>query len=109
MENHVTEFFKQKGFDLEAIFTGEDTSTVAKAAAVLGVEDGMIAKSLAFRLKDGTPIVLVVCGTGRTRDLVCSSSTARPVCSALRKHSRRPAIRWWGLSLCTSGRGQGLS
>ncbi|WP_341479884.1 YbaK/EbsC family protein [Anaerofilum hominis] len=65
MENKVTEFFKQKGFDLEAVFTGEDTSTVAKAAAVLGVEDGMIAKSLAFRLKDGTPIVLVVCGTGR--------------------------------------------
>ena len=65
MENRVTEFFKQKGFDLEAVFTGEDTSTVAKAAAVLGVEDGMIAKSLAFRLKDGTPIVLVVCGTAR--------------------------------------------
>ena len=65
MENRVTEFFKQKGFDLEAVFTGEDTSTVAKAAAVLGVEEGMIAKSLAFRLKDGTPIVLVVCGTGR--------------------------------------------
>lgn len=61
----MTEFFKQKGFDLQAVFTGEDTSTVAKAAAVLGVEDGMIAKSLAFRLKDGTPIVLVVCGTGR--------------------------------------------
>ena len=65
VENRVTEFFKQKGFDLQAVFTGEDTSTVAKAAAVLGVEDGMIAKSLAFRLKDGTPIVLVVCGTGR--------------------------------------------
>lgn len=40
MENRVTEFFKQKGFDLQAIFTGEDTSTVAKAAAVLGVEEG---------------------------------------------------------------------
>ena len=65
MENRVTEFFKQKGFDLQAIFTGEDTSTVAKAAAVLGVEEGMIAKSLAFRLKDGSAIVLVVCGTGR--------------------------------------------
>ena len=50
MENRVTEFFKQKGFDLQAIYTGEDTSTVAKAAAVLGVEEWMIAKSLAFRL-----------------------------------------------------------
>jgi len=65
MENRVTKFFQEQGYDLTAVFTGEDTSTVAKAAAVLGVEEGMIAKSLAFRLKDGTPIVLVVCGTAR--------------------------------------------
>lgn len=65
MENRVTEFFKEKGFDLTARFTGEDTATVAKAAAVLGVEEGRIAKSLAFRLKDGSCMVLVTEGTAR--------------------------------------------
>lgn len=65
VENKVTEFFKAKGFPLVAQFTGEDTATVAKAAAVLGVEEGRIAKSLAFLLKDGTPIVLVAEGTAR--------------------------------------------
>lgn len=65
MENRVTEYFKKNGFDLTARFTGEDTATVAKAAAVLGVEEGRIAKSLAFRLKDGSCMVLVVEGTAR--------------------------------------------
>lgn len=65
MENRVTRYFKEKGFDLTAQFTGEDTATVAKAAAVLGVEEGRIAKSLAFVLKDGTNIVLVAEGTAR--------------------------------------------
>ncbi len=65
MENRVTAYLKEKQLDLPVLFTGEDTSTVAKAAAVLGVEEGRIAKSLAFRLKDGSAMVLVVCGTGR--------------------------------------------
>lgn len=65
MENRVTAYFEEKGFDLTPRFTGEDTATVAKAAAVLGVEEGRIAKSLAFRLKDGGDIVLVVEGTAR--------------------------------------------
>lgn len=65
MGNRVEEYFKQQGFDLQPVFTGQDTSTVAQAAAVLGVEEGRIAKSLAFRLKDGSAMVLVVCGTGR--------------------------------------------
>ena len=54
MENRVTAYLKEKQLDLPVLFTGEDTSTVAKAAAVLGVEEGRIAKSLAFRLKDGS-------------------------------------------------------
>lgn len=64
MENRVTEFFKTAGLPLAAIFTGEDTSTVQKAAAVLGVEDGQIAKSLALKLPGGTA-VLVTMGTAR--------------------------------------------
>ena len=65
MENRVTEYLKQKGFDLPVYFTGKDTATVAKAAEVLEVEEGRIAKSLAFRLKDGSCMVLVVEGAAR--------------------------------------------
>lgn len=64
MENQVTRFFEEKGFALTPLFTGEDTATVASAAAVLGVEEGMIAKSLGLRLKE-KEIVLVVCGHSR--------------------------------------------
>lgn len=64
MHNQVTEYFKQKGLPLQAVFTGEDTSTVQKAAAVLGVEDGQIAKTLAVHLQNG-PAVLVAMGTAR--------------------------------------------
>lgn len=65
MENRATAYLQEKGFCLEVRFTGEDTATVAKAAAVLGVEEARIAKSLAFRLKDGSCMVLVVEGTAR--------------------------------------------
>ncbi|MGD9559075.1 MAG: YbaK/EbsC family protein [Oscillospiraceae bacterium] len=64
MENRVSSYFKQRGFPLTPRFTGEDTSTVQKAAAVLGVEDGQIAKSLAVRLPEGVA-VLVTMGTAR--------------------------------------------
>lgn len=61
MEDKVSQYFKENGFDLTAIFTGENTATVPLAAKVLGVEEGMIAKSLGMRLRD-RDIVLVVCG-----------------------------------------------
>lgn len=64
MNDRVSAFFEEKNLPLKAIFTGEDTSTVQKAAAVLGVEDGQIAKSLALRLPEGV-IVLVTMGTAR--------------------------------------------
>lgn len=64
MEDKVSQYFKDNGFDLTAIFTGENTATVQLAAQVLGVEEGMIAKSLGMRLKD-KDIVLVVCGHSR--------------------------------------------
>lgn len=69
MNDRVTEFFKQNNLPLTPQFTGEDTSTVQKAAAVLGVEDGQIAKSLALRLPaQEAPAgvgVLVTMGTAR--------------------------------------------
>ncbi len=64
VENRVTAYFEQNNLPLTPIFTGEDTSTVHKAAEVIGVEDGQIAKTLALRLKDG-PGVLVAMGTAR--------------------------------------------
>lgn len=64
MQNAVTDYFKKNNLPLEPVFTGEDTSTVQKAAQVLGVEDGQIAKSLALRLPEGVG-VLVAMGTSR--------------------------------------------
>ncbi|NLW79459.1 MAG: YbaK/EbsC family protein [Ruminococcaceae bacterium] len=64
MNDRVSAWFQEKGYPLTPRFTGEDTSTVQKAAAVLGVEDGQIAKSLAVRLADGVA-VLVTMGTAR--------------------------------------------
>jgi prolyl-tRNA editing enzyme YbaK/EbsC (Cys-tRNA(Pro) deacylase) len=67
--NKVTRYFDEKGLPLTAIFTGQDTSTVQKAAGVLGVEDGQIAKSLAVQLPGAlAPAgvgVLVTMGTAR--------------------------------------------
>lgn len=69
MDDRVSSFFKANNLPLEAVFTGEDTSTVQKAAQVLGVKDGQIAKSLALRLPtDIAPAgvgVLVTMGTAR--------------------------------------------
>lgn len=71
MQTAATQYFEEKGLPLQAIFTGKDTSTVPKAAAVLGVEDGQIAKSLALRLKDGSAAVLVTMGTARLSNPKC--------------------------------------
>lgn len=69
MDNRVSTYFKENNLPLQAQFTGEDTSTVQKAAQVLGVEDGQIAKSLALRLpQEVSPAgvgVLVAMGTAR--------------------------------------------
>ncbi|AQS57678.1 YbaK/EbsC family protein [Desulforamulus ferrireducens] len=54
----VREFFQEKKRDVE-ILTFEDTSTVAKAAASLGVTPGEIAKSLLFKTKDEFIMVLM--------------------------------------------------
>lgn len=64
MPRRVTDYFARHNLPLTPVFTGEDTSTVQKAAEVLGVQPGQIAKSLALRLKDGAAI-LVTEGTAR--------------------------------------------
>ncbi len=67
--SRVSAWINERGLPLSPIFTGEDTSTVHKAAEVIGVEDGQIAKSLALRLPEAcAPAgvgVLVVMGTAR--------------------------------------------
>ncbi len=68
MNDRVSAFLQERGLSAPR-FTGEDTSTVHKAAQVLGVEDGQIAKSLALRLSaEFAPAgagVLVTAGTAR--------------------------------------------
>lgn len=54
----VVEFFQQRRGGVE-ILTFEDTSTVAKAAASLGVTPGEIAKSLLFKIRDDFIMVLM--------------------------------------------------
>lgn len=65
MHNRVTDYFESRNLPLQPIFTGEDTSTVQKAAAVIGVEDGQIAKTLAVHLPEGRVGVLVAMGTAK--------------------------------------------
>ena len=61
----VQAYFKEKNIKNEIILLDANTATVALAAEALGKEPGEIAKTLAFVLKDGTPIVIVVMGTAR--------------------------------------------
>lgn len=64
-QSSVVEFFARKGVKLQILETHEPTPTVATAAAVHGVEPGRIAKTLAFRLKDGDVVLLVARGDAR--------------------------------------------
>lgn len=64
MGNKVIEYFENNKLPLQAIFTGEDTSTVEKAAQVLGTQPAQIAKTLAMHTPEG-PVVVVATGTAR--------------------------------------------
>ena len=61
----VEEYFKKIGrTDLEIKEFPVSSATVELAAKAVGVEPGKIAKSLAFKLKDGA-VVIVLAGTAR--------------------------------------------
>lgn len=62
--SRTQQHFDALGADLQVIETGEDTSTVATAAAALGVQPGQIAKTLAVRAGEAV-FLLVACGTAR--------------------------------------------
>lgn len=61
----VKQYFEENNILNEIILLNESSATVDLAAKALGREPGEIAKSLALRLKDGSVIILVVCGTAR--------------------------------------------
>lgn len=58
-------YLREKGFEDRVITSDESTGTVAEAAAALGVTEGEIAKSLTFRGKDGSAMLIVVAGDKR--------------------------------------------
>jgi Cys-tRNA(Pro) deacylase len=61
----VEKFLKEKGFAGEIMTAEESTATVDLAAAVLGVSPSRIAKTISFKLKDDTCVVIVSQGQGR--------------------------------------------
>jgi len=61
----VKKYFEENNIKNEILLLDANTATVDLAAAALGREPGEIAKSLAFRLKDGQVVVIVVMGTAR--------------------------------------------
>ncbi|MDD4566055.1 MAG: YbaK/EbsC family protein [Eubacteriales bacterium] len=61
----VKKYFYEHNIPNEIILLEESSATVDLAAKALGREPGEIAKSLALKLKDGSVIIVVVCGTAR--------------------------------------------
>lgn len=61
----VREFFVARNLDIPIIELEVSTATVALAAEAHGVEPGRIAKTLSFRLGDGSTILLVASGDMR--------------------------------------------
>lgn len=61
----VREFFSSRDLDIPIIELDVSTATVALAAEAHGVEPGRIAKTLAFRLREGEAILLVAGGDAR--------------------------------------------
>jgi len=54
----VKKYFVERKLPLEVLEPEADTSTVEKAAMAIGVEPDMIAKTLAFQLKDRNILIL---------------------------------------------------
>lgn len=57
-------YLKQKGYEDRIIIPEKSSATVAEAAAALGCEPGMIAKSLSF-LQEDRPVLVLAEGTAR--------------------------------------------
>lgn len=57
-------YLREKGMEDRVIRLEDSTATVAQAAAALGVEPGMIAKTMSF-LQDGQAVLILTEGTAR--------------------------------------------
>ena len=57
-------YLKEKGYENHIIELEQSSATVSMAAEALGVEEGMIAKTMSFLLND-LPILIVTEGTAR--------------------------------------------
>lgn len=60
----VQNFLDRKNLPHKIMYLDESSATVDLAAKAIGVEPAMIAKTLAFKLKDKN-IIIVTCGTAR--------------------------------------------
>ena len=65
IEQRVKEYLEKKGFAGEIMTAKESTATVDLAARVLGVVPERIAKTISFKLKNDTCVVIVSQGKGR--------------------------------------------
>ncbi|WP_054284737.1 YbaK/EbsC family protein [Gulbenkiania mobilis] len=61
----VKRFFAERQLDIPILELDVSTATVALAAEAHGVEPGRIAKTLAFRISDGSVLLLVARGDAR--------------------------------------------
>ena len=81
--------------DLEIMEFTVSSATVELAAKAVGVEPGMIAKSLSFKLKEGGAVIIVLAGTARLSNrkfkdfFGCRAKMLNP-----RKRKRLPAMLW---------------
>lgn len=63
-QKRAEDYLEQKGFLDHVIRLEASTATVAEAAAALGVEPGMIAKTMSF-LQEDQPVLILTEGTAR--------------------------------------------
>lgn len=61
----VQEFFKENKLPLSVMETEKPTGTVSEAAKAFGILEDEIAKTMAFLLKDGSCILILMKGTAR--------------------------------------------
>ncbi len=64
LEN-VLEFFKEYGKEDDVMIYDQSSATVELAAKAVGTEPERIAKTLSYKLKDGSPILVVAAGDAR--------------------------------------------
>ena len=75
---HLLEFLKNHGLDVDFVAPGVPMPSVALAAEVIGVPEDQILKTLLFASDDGDFVVVIANGTHRIdRDLLADAATMR--------------------------------